>query len=155
MDSIDYHILQCLRENARMGASSMSKRVNLSVSAVLERIRKMEQSGLICGYTVLTDIKAHGVGLIALIEVRLEHPKYYEAFSQMVEETPEIVSCFYTTGDYDFLMQVYAEDADDLERLHRKVKSVGGVGQTRTNVVLKRLKDEPVYFRPQPDGERK
>ena len=68
MDAIDYKILHCLKENARQKASAIGEEINLSVSAVLERIRKMEKCGLIEGYTVVLDQKQLGNDMTALME---------------------------------------------------------------------------------------
>ena len=131
-----------MRENGREKAAIISEKVNLSVSAVSERIRKLEQQGVIQGYTVLTDRKQLGMGMIAIMEVRLEHPKYYDGFTKMVAETEEIASCYYLTGDFDFVLKIYAADSDHLETIHRKIKSMKGVGNTRTHITLKTVKEE-------------
>lgn len=74
MDHLDYEILKNLKENARMKASDISKAVHLSVSTVIERIRKMEALGIIESYTVITNDSRIGNAVTALIEVTLEHP---------------------------------------------------------------------------------
>ena len=76
MDHIDTKILQCLTEDARMNASQISQQVNLSISAVIERMKKMEASCLIRGYTAVIDERLAGYDVQALISIRLEHPKY-------------------------------------------------------------------------------
>lgn len=81
MDSLDLKILSCLKNNARAKASQISEEVNLSVSAVTERIKKLEASGVICGYTVVLDQKKLGNDVIALMEVSLVHPRYYDRFT--------------------------------------------------------------------------
>ena len=83
MDKIDLNILKCLKENSRQTASMISQTINLSVSAVIERIRKMEQKGMIQRYTVILDEKQLGNDLTVFISIRLEHPKYGEDIKQM------------------------------------------------------------------------
>ena len=80
MDHIDSKILRCLTKDARMNASQISQKVNLSVSAVIERMKKMEASGLIRGYTAVVDERLAGYDIQALISIRMEHPKYNQAF---------------------------------------------------------------------------
>ena len=87
LDSIDIQILTKLKQNARMKASQISDEVGLSVSSVTERIRKLEKSGVITSYTVLVDQKAIGNDTIALMEVSLEHPKYYDSFAELIAQT--------------------------------------------------------------------
>ena len=139
LDTIDVHILKLLKENARAKASYISTEVGLSVSSVTERIRKLEESGIIQAYTVLIDQKKIGNDVTALMEVSLEHPKFYGEFSEIIEKTPCIVSCYYISGDFDFMLKILAP-AEKLEEVHRTIKSFPGVSGTRTNVDLKSLK---------------
>ncbi|MEI3520626.1 MAG: winged helix-turn-helix transcriptional regulator [Anaerosacchariphilus sp.] len=81
MDNIDLSILKCLKDNSRQTASTISQTINLSVSAVIERIRKMEAKGVIQQYTVVLDEKQLGNDLTVFISVRLEHPKYGKEFA--------------------------------------------------------------------------
>ncbi|MBQ2680090.1 MAG: Lrp/AsnC family transcriptional regulator [Firmicutes bacterium] len=142
MDDIDLAILSCLNENARMKASDISKRVNLSVSAVIERIKKMENNKTIEKYTVTLNQKKLGNELIALMEVTLEHPKYYDDFVQMVKNNVNIQSCFYLTGEFDFMLKIYTDSSDSLEKIHRNIKSLQGVQSTKTHFVLKTIKTD-------------
>ena len=73
MDNIDYKILRCLKDNARLTASAISEEINLSVSAVIERIRKMESSGVIKGYTIEVDQKKLGNEMVAIMAKHKEH----------------------------------------------------------------------------------
>ena len=74
MDYLDQQILMKLKENARQSASDISKEIHLSVSTVIDRIRKMESSGVIESYTVITDEKKTGNDVTALMEISIEHP---------------------------------------------------------------------------------
>lgn len=142
MDNLDYEILGCLKDNSREKASTISRKINLSVSAVLERIHKLEQSGVIRGYTVVTNKKMLGIGMQALMEVSLEHPKYYDSFSKAVLDMPEVATCYYVNGDFDFLLRIYAGDAENLEVIHTKVKNMHGVSGTKTYITLRTIKEE-------------
>lgn len=142
MDNLDREILTCLRENSREKASSISRKINLSVSAVLERIHKLEQSGVILGYTVITNRKMLGIGMQALMEVSLEHPKYYESFCREVSEISQVSCCYYVNGDFDFLLRVFARDAEDFEVIHTQIKNIRGVSGTKTYIALRTVKEE-------------
>lgn len=146
MDAIDYKILHCLKDNARVKASVISDEINLSVSAVLERIRKMEKQGIIKGYSVILDHKQLGNGMTALMEVSLEHPKFYESFTESIKANENIVSCDYLTGDFDFMLKILTDTSESLEAIHRRIKSLDGVSATRTHFVLKSVKDEPTVI---------
>jgi len=151
MDTLDYKILECLKHNARQKASAIGEKINLSVSAVIERIRKLENAGIISGYTVELDMKKLGQDVTAFMEIGLEHPKYYDSFSQAIKNNPNIISCYYLTGDYDFLIKIVTDSSDNLEMLHRHLKSLDGVQSTRTHIVLKNIKNDYVMI---PDSEK-
>ncbi len=142
MDSIDYRILNCLKKNARLTASAISDEINLSVSAVIERIKKMETGGIITGYTIEVDQKKLGNEMVAIMEVRLKHPKYYEEFVSLIKENNSIVACFYMTGDFDFILKIVTDSAAGLDEVYKFVKGYEGVSATETHFVLKTEKDE-------------
>ena len=98
MDNLDYQILNELRTNARQTASDISKSIHLSVSTVIERIKKMEKSGLIQYYTVITDDAKMGNDITVLMEISMEHPRYNEDFIHQVNTHPNIIACSYLTG---------------------------------------------------------
>ena len=92
MDSIDYKILKILQKNARETASNISKEIHLSVSAVIERIRKLEENKIIKEYTIIVDEKRTGNAMTALMEVSLGNPKYFDSFSEAINSMDTIVS---------------------------------------------------------------
>jgi len=142
MDSIDAKILSCLKDNSRLNASLIGERINMSVSAVIERIRKMEQAGIIKQYTVVLDHHQIGKDTCAFISVSLEHPKYNESFAHHVKSHVQIVECHYITGDYDFLLKVVTNSTQSLENVLNDIKGIAGVSHTRTSVVLSTLKND-------------
>ncbi|MBQ1704231.1 MAG: Lrp/AsnC family transcriptional regulator [Clostridia bacterium] len=142
MDEIDVKILKCLRTNARENASVISEKVNMSVSAVIERIRKLEASGLIERHTTILNSAKAGKDVNAFFEVSLEHPKYIDRFQAVVRENKEILECHYITGDFDFMLRVVTDNTPSLERLLNTVKSLPGVQNTRTILILSTVKDE-------------
>ena len=141
MDNMDYKILKCLKSNARYKASDISKEIHLSISAVIERIRKMEKNNVITNYTIIVDQKKLDNDVSALMEISLEHPKYYDSFTKAIELNPNIVSCYYLTGDYDFMLKIICQSSDHLEKIHRQIKSLEGVSSTKTHFILKNIKN--------------
>ncbi len=142
IDSVDYAILECLRKNARMTASEIGKTISLSVSAVIERIKKLEKNEVIQGYTVALNQAKMGNGLVALMEVSLEHPKYYDDFAAMIKENSSIQFCYYRTGEFDFMLNIYTDSADSLEKIHRSIMNMTGIQATKTHFVLKVVKND-------------
>ena len=142
MDVLDRKILACLKENARVNATDIGARVELSTSAVIERIRKMETSGLIRQYTVLLDQSQLNQELTAFIYIRLEHPKFNEPFIAGVRAMNVVTECYHVAGEYDFLLKVVTTQGNTLETVLTEIKSIPGVSLTRTNVVLSTSKQE-------------
>ena len=128
-------------ENGRESASDIGKEIHLSVSAVLDRIKKLEDSGVIKSYTILVDSSKLGNDVIALMEVSLEHPRFYDEFTETVRGIDAVVDCYYLTGDFDFNLKVTCASSDELEQIHRKIKSIPGVSATRTHFALKEVKN--------------
>ncbi len=141
MDKLDYQILAELKANARQTASEISKTIHLSVSTVIERIRKMEKNGLIETYTTITNDQKLGNTITVLMEIGMEHPRYNEQFFTCINEMPNIVACYYQTGEFDYLVKICCKDAEHLEQIHNRIKDCPGVGQTRTHYVLRTVKN--------------
>ncbi len=142
MDTIDIKILSQLKENSRISASEIGDNVNMSVSAVIERIKKMENSGIIKQYTLILDSKLTNQDVSAFISISLDHPKYNESFISSVIAHKQIVECHYITGDSDFLLKVVMDSTGSLEKVLNDIKSIQGVSMTRTLVVLSTVKNE-------------
>lgn len=142
IDAIDIKILEILRKNSRVPASFISERISMSVSAVSERIKKLEASGIIKQYTAVLDSKKLGKDTTAFISVRLEHPKYNDQFTVNVKNQPEIIECYYLTGDFDYLLKVITSSTEMLSEILNIIKSIKGVSLTKTVVVLSEVKND-------------
>jgi len=140
MDHIDVGIIRCLTKDARMNASHISQQVNLSLSAVLERINKLEASGLILGYTAVIDERMAGFDVHALISIRLEHPKYNAEFTRQMLNHECVMECFYISGDFDYMARISAGSTEELTSVLHFIKQIPGVSLTRTYVVLDNIK---------------
>ena len=140
MDHIDIKILRYLTKDARMNASQISQKVNLSISAVIERMKKMEASGLIKGYTAVIDEKLAGFNVQAMISIRLEHPKYNQEFNRQMCSHERVMECFYITGDFDYIARIGVSSTDELTKVLHDIKQMPGVSLTRTYVVLDNIK---------------
>ena len=136
MDLIDYRLLMCLKENSRENATNIGAKINLSTSAVIERIKKLENSGVIEGYTTIINRSALGRDIIAFIYVCLEHPRHNQNFINLINKNNSIAECHYIAGDFDFILKVIAEKGSTLEEILNYIKAIKGVSLTRTSVVL-------------------
>lgn len=142
MDAIDYQILSCLKENSRENATNIGNKIKLSTSAVIERIRKMENTGLIERYTTIINQKVAGRDLMAFINVKLDSPKFYEKFIEQIHGNNAVAECYYIAGDFDFLLKVITSSTSKLEEILNYIKVIDGVSLTRTTVVLSENKSE-------------
>jgi Lrp/AsnC family leucine-responsive transcriptional regulator len=142
IDAIDIKILEILRKNSQVPASFISERISMSLSAVSERIKKLEASGIIKQYTAVLDSKKLGKDTTAFISVRLEHPKYNDQFTVNVKNQPEIIECYYLTGDFDYLLKVITSSTEMLSEILNIIKSIKGVSLTKTVVVLSEVKND-------------
>lgn len=142
LDEINVKILNCLRENSRENASVISEKVGLSVSAVIERIKKLEANELIKKYTVVLDKNKIGRDVTALMQVTLDHPKYTENFISKVKSNNDVLECHYLAGNYDFLIKICTISTESLEKILNKIKAIEGVSKTTTMIVLSTVKNE-------------
>ncbi len=151
MDSVDVKIIECLKANSRENASVIGSKVNMSVSAVIERIKKLESCGIIKRYTAVLDRKMLGMDLTAFVFVNVEHPKYVGVFTEFVGKHPQVIECHSVTGEFSYLLKVCAENAAGLEKILMEINSVAGVAATTTQVVLSTEKEE---FSPEIQAEQ-
>lgn len=142
MDAVDLKILRVLRKNARVSYLNIGKTVNLSTSAVIERIKRLEKSGVISAYTAIINGTAFDKELTALMFISLESPRFNDGFLKFVELESDILECHYLTGNYDYMLKIVTQNPSTLELLLNKIKSQPGIMKTYTNVVLKTIKNE-------------
>ncbi len=143
MDHIDMRILDVLKQNGRITASEISKIINLSIPAVSERIRKLEESNIIEQYTIKINRKKMDQKLLTMVLVNIEQPSNNEYFKKAVTEFPEVLECHHLVGEYDYLLKVLLRDTDELEEfLTSKMKSLQGVKKSNSWIILSTLKEE-------------
>ncbi len=136
MDSIDLLIIDCLTENARMRTSEIAKKADMSVSAIAERIKKLEENGTIMQYTAVLDRSKMGKSFQAMIGISTEHPKYMNTLSKQIMEDPNIVECLTLTGDLDFLLKVSAASPEHFQQIHLRIAGLEGVKSIKSYFVL-------------------
>ena len=119
LDRIDYEIVRLLRNNARLSNKQLAEKVGLAPSSCLVRTRQLQQSGVLTGFKAEVNPAALGVGLQAMISVRLKrHFKPdIEAFRQHALELPEVVRFYHVAGPIDFLIHVWVRDSEHLRDL--------------------------------------
>jgi len=143
LDAKDRAILDLVQRDAKLPQAEIAKRVGLSAAAVNERLRKLDQAGVIRRYAALVDAQAVGAAITAFVEVFIEQPKFERAFIERVRELEEVQECHYITGEFSLLLKVRVRDIESLrEVLLHQFNAMEGVRQTRTIMVLSTVKEE-------------
>lgn len=132
LDEIDAKILLCLQENARIPFTELGRRVALSTPAVIERVRRLEESGVIAGYHAEVRPEKVGLTVRAFIKVSVAGDKL-EKFASIVKKVPEILQCHRVTGSESFILQAAVEDVTHLEVV---IDSLMPYVATNTAIVL-------------------
>lgn len=135
-DDIDRQIVQLLRENGRRTVRDIADRVGLTVAPVKRRVDRLEQSGVITGYTVHVDTKRIEGALEAIVEMRVVGNVDLETISSVAEDVPEISEIVVLAGDPDAIARVHAASIDDLQRVINVLRTSGQVTGTKTLMVL-------------------
>ena len=136
LDSIDNRILELLSEDGRESASNIADKVGLSVPATADRIKKLQDSGIIIGFKPIIDSKKINLDITAFITVYSESSKNFEKVVSNANSNRNIMKCYTTTGDGSHLLLVKVENTEKLEKLLRTIQSWPGVSRTQTQIVL-------------------
>jgi Lrp/AsnC family leucine-responsive transcriptional regulator len=143
IDEIDRRILRELRQDGRLSNTKLADKVGLSTTPCWNRVRAMEDGGMIEGYTALLSQKALGYPDTVIIEVTLDRhdDDIFEKFGQALAELPEVMEAYLLTGEYDYLIKVaVAGTAGYEEFLRRKLYKLPGLRHSRSTFVLRCLK---------------
>lgn len=144
MDLLDARTLDVLTTDGRITWADLAGRLGLSAPSAAERVHRLEERGVIKGFTALVDPLAVGLGLTAFVAVTLARPQDRSAFLAMVRDLDEVQECHHVAGDDDYLLKVRCTDARHLDRLLTdRLKSLEGIVRTRTTIALDTLKETP------------
>jgi len=143
LDRTDLGLLALLQRDGRASNADLAAQVNLSPSACLRRIQRLEASGVVAGYAARLDPQALGLGLQAFVRVQLEKhgAAGIERFVEAVQDWDEVVACHALTGDMDYLLQVYVRDLQHFSRfLLDRLLDASGVADVNSSFVLRTVK---------------
>ena len=133
IDTLDERILSELQTNGRLTMKALAERVGLSSPAMIERVRRLEERGVLAGYRAVVDPSAIGRPLMALIAVDLER-RHHDVFLNRLRSEPSVESCHRITGEHSYLVKVHVSSTEELEVL---VDELGDAGaKCSTNIVL-------------------
>lgn len=133
LDETGWHILEALQENARLSFSELGQRVGLSSPAVAERVRRMEDAGIITGYRAEVNTAKIGYPITAIIRISTPPGERCTRFNAEAQEIPEVLECHRVTGSDSLIMKIMASSVEHLESL---IDRLSEHGQLTTSIVL-------------------
>lgn len=141
LDAIDAQILALLQRDGRMQRNAISDEVGLSVSAVSERMRKLEAHGIIKGYHAVIDAKRLRLDITAFIRVRVDGSEHYDRFVNEVTDMSEVLEVHSITGEGSHVLKIRTKNTTTLERFLSQIQALPGVSGTSTSIVLSSFKE--------------
>lgn len=135
LDAIDRKILKFLIKNARMPFLEIARECGISGAAIHQRIRKLDESGVILGSRLIVDPKTLGFDVCAYIGIRLQDPQYLDATVEKLKQIPEIVECHFITGTYNVFVKFYCLDNEHLMKtIFDGIVRIQGISTTQTYI---------------------
>ncbi|MDQ7817792.1 MAG: Lrp/AsnC family transcriptional regulator [Melioribacteraceae bacterium] len=141
LDNLDISILKKLQENGRTKRGELADAIGLSLPSLSERLKKLEDNGIIEGYYTKLNRHIFNLDIMAFIVVIMDSSKNYEKLTDHVKKTPEILECHAILGEGSHIMKALVKDTKSLEQLLSKIQSWPGVNRTVTNFVLSTIKE--------------
>lgn len=138
-DEIDVQLLRLLQQDGRMSNAELARRVSLSPPSVLQRVKKLEEKGLIKDYAAVLDPEKMGFSLtvVAMVSLALHQDQPIQNFRKKVAEFPEVLECLHVSGDFDFMLKIVARDVHDYERfVSERLSAIKGIGKIHSCFVL-------------------
>ena len=137
IDALDHAILGELRQDGRLSWRELGERIGLGPTATADRVRRLEQLGVIRGFRAEVDLSVLGLGLRALTELRLGATTPYEDFEEVLRNTPEVQLAFHVTGSLDYVLLLACPDVATLDRILSTWRLERGVTESSTRILLR------------------
>lgn len=141
LDNIDIKVLNVLQEEGRTKRNVLAEAVSLSLPSLSERLKKLEERGVISQYYAKLNRKIFGYDIMVFITVVIDSSRHFDKFADNVRETDEILECHAILGEGSHVMKAIAKDTEALEKLLNKIQSWKGVTRTHTRFVLSTIKE--------------
>jgi Lrp/AsnC family leucine-responsive transcriptional regulator len=139
LDDVDIHILRLLQEDGRITNADLARIVGLSAPSVLQRVRKLEELGVIRGYSTLLSPEAVGFGLTVFVQISLQlhQDQPISRFLRSIRALPEVLECYHVSGEFDFLVKVAVRDVSSYQKLViERLSQIKGIGKIESCFVL-------------------
>jgi Lrp/AsnC family leucine-responsive transcriptional regulator len=152
LDPIDRALLDALQDDCKQPLAKLGEQVGLSAPSVLERVRKLEQAGLVTGYHAVVDPRLLGLDVGAFIGIGIDHPRSIASFEEAVLALPEVLECHHVTGRHTLMIKVRTRNTESLHRLISALRELPGVARTDTMVVLETQLERQRLVAPEADA---
>ena len=136
LDDIDRQILALMQENCRLPLAKIGEKVGLSAPSVMERVKKLEDGGIITAYRAVVNARLLGKDITAFIGVSTGHPHGIDSFEREIEVLDDVLECHHVTGTHTLILKAKTRNTSSLEELISRIRSIEGVARTETMVVL-------------------
>lgn len=143
LDHLDLVILNELQNEGRITNAELARRINLSPPAMHARLRRLEEHGFIQGYAALLDRERLGFDMLCIVHIGMESHTYdgIELLQDSLKQLPEVLECFHTTGEFDYILKVALRDRSDLEHfLGNQLTQVPNIARIQTSIVIRKVK---------------
>lgn len=147
MDNLDRKLISLLQENGKLTMKELSAELGLSITPIYERLRRLENKGLITGYHASVNPKKAGFGFEVFSSVTLESHKadYLREFEVEIAKFSEVMECYHLAGTFDFLLKILVKDMDEYaEFVNRKLAKLNNIRLVQSMMVLKKIKQTAV-----------
>ena len=145
LDPTDLEIVSILQKEGRISNSELAKRIGLTPTPTMERVKRLERDGVIRAYAAIVNREALNRGLTVFCSIKLavHHLDEMEEFTKQIGTIPEILACYNTTGEFDYLLQIVVSGIHHYETLLRKqLAQLPGVDRIYTSIVMSTIKEE-------------
>ena len=136
LDDIDRQILALMQENCRLPLAKIGEKVGLSAPSVMERVKKLEDGGIITAYRAIVNARLLGKDITAFIGVSTGHPHAIDTFEHEIGLLDDVLECHHVTGTHTLILKAKTRNTSSLEELISRIRSIEGVVRTETMVVL-------------------
>lgn len=144
LDRIDISILDTLQRDGRIANVDLAKKVNLSASPCIDRVKRLEKEGYIDGYGARLNAAKMGLGTAAFIQVTLDRTtsEVFDKFRDAVVQIPQVAECHMVAGGFDYLLKLRLPNMDAYRNILAMIVDLPGVAQTHTYVVIEQVKND-------------
>jgi len=147
IDELDKRILKHLQEDSKKTNKEIANDLKLSVTAIYERIKKLERDGIIAKYVALVNPENVGKGFMVLCQIKLiQHKKeILTKFEKDIASLPEVIECLHVSGDYDYILKVLVKDMDEYrEFMVAKLTNLDHIGSTKSVFTINKVKQSTI-----------